>query len=138
MFRNFVIASFAAMMAFAQGNDPIAENLFPPELIMQNQGAISLSAAEKKLLTYEMVRAQTQFTEKQVQLAEAMEAMVASLKEPRADEATVMRNLDRVLGFEREIKRAQITLLVRLKNLLTPDQQAQLQRLRGKSGGKQE
>ncbi|MCU1273031.1 MAG: hypothetical protein JWO48_462, partial [Bryobacterales bacterium] len=31
---------------------------------------------------------------------------------------------------EREIKRTQISLLVRIKNKLSPDQQAQLQRLR--------
>jgi Spy/CpxP family protein refolding chaperone len=41
-----------------------------------------------------------------------------------------MSQLDKVLNSEREIKRTQISLLIRIKNKLTPEQQAQLQKLR--------
>ncbi len=61
-----------------------------------------------------------------------MEALVALLKQSSADESQVMSQLDKVLSSEREIKRTQISLLVRIKNKLTPDQQAHLQRLRAK------
>jgi hypothetical protein len=64
--------------------------------------------------------------------------MVADLKQAKIDKAAALRDLDRVLALERAIKRTQIGLLVRLKNLLTADQQAQLQRLRARPGGKQE
>jgi hypothetical protein len=37
-----------------------------------------------------------------------------------------------VLSLEREVKRAQITLLVHIKNKLTPEQQAKLEGLRGR------
>jgi Spy/CpxP family protein refolding chaperone len=40
------------------------------------------------------------------------------------------------LATEREIKRAQVTLLVRIKNKLTPEQQAKLVEIRSKSGNK--
>jgi hypothetical protein len=39
-------------------------------------------------------------------------------------------------SVEREIKRAQVTLLVRIKNKLTPEQQAKLVEIRSKSGNK--
>jgi hypothetical protein len=34
----------------------------------------------------------------------------------------VLERADKVMSLEREIKRAQLTLLIRLKNLLTPEQ----------------
>ena len=38
------------------------------------------------------------------------------------------------MATKREIKRAQVTLLVRIKNKLTPEQQAKLVEIRNKSG----
>jgi hypothetical protein len=52
------------------------------------------------------------------------------VKQSPADESQVMGQLDKVLNSEREIKRTQIGLLVRIKNKLTLDQQAHLQKLR--------
>jgi hypothetical protein len=40
------------------------------------------------------------------------------------------------LTIEREIKRAQAALLVRIKNKLTPEQQAKLEEIRSKSAAK--
>jgi Spy/CpxP family protein refolding chaperone len=62
-----------------------------------------------------------------------MEGLVSLLKERSADESQVMNQLDKVLTSEREIKRTQIALLVRIKNKLTPDQQTRLQKLRAES-----
>jgi len=58
-----------------------------------------------------------------------MEGLVGLLKQPKADEAQVVAQLDKVLASEREIKRAQIALLVRIKNNLTAEQQHRLQTL---------
>ena len=112
------------------GPDPIAENLFPPELVMAHQKAIDLSDAQKIYIRGELLKAQARFTELQWQLQDAMEALVSLLKQFPAEESQVMGQLDKVLNSEREIKRTQITLLVRIKNKLTPDQQAHLQKLR--------
>jgi Spy/CpxP family protein refolding chaperone len=112
------------------GPDPLTENLFPPELVMAHQKAIDLSDAQKAYIRAELLKAQTRFTELQWQLQDAMEALVLLLKQSAADESQVMSQLDKVLSSEREIKRTQISLLVRIKNKLTPDQQARLQRLR--------
>jgi Spy/CpxP family protein refolding chaperone len=112
------------------GPDPLTENLYPPELVMAHQKAIDLSDAQKAYIRGELLKAQTRFTELQWQLQDSMEALVSLLKQSPADEAQVMSQLDKVLTSEREIKRTQIGLLVRIKNKLTPDQQAQLQRLR--------
>jgi Spy/CpxP family protein refolding chaperone len=61
-----------------------------------------------------------------------MEKLVAQVKQPRVDEQQALAQLEKVLATEREIKRQQVTLLVRIKNKLTPEQQAKLSELRTK------
>ena len=123
----------AAQQPQPPGPDPVTENLFPPELVMAHQKAIDLSDAQKAYIRGELLKAQTRFTELQWQLQDAMEALVSLLKQSPADESQVISQLDKVLSSEREIKRTQIGLLVRIKNKLTPDQQAHLQRLRAEA-----
>jgi Spy/CpxP family protein refolding chaperone len=116
-----------------RNRDPIIENLFPPDLVMVHQQAIGLDEAQKNFVRSEILKAQTRFTELQWQLRDAMEPLVALLKQQPVDEAQVMVQLDKVLGAEREIKRAQIVLMIRIKNKLRPEQQARLQQLRAES-----
>lgn len=97
---------------------------------MAHQQEIGLSAEQKTYLRQEIVKAQSRFTELQWQLQDEMETLVSLLKQTPADEAQVMAQLDKVLAAEREIKRAQMGLMVRIKNKLTPEQQARLRELR--------
>jgi hypothetical protein len=69
-----------------------------------------------------------------------MQALVSLLKQTPVEETGVMSQLDKVLTSEREIKPTQIGLLVRIKNLLvriknklSPEQQARLQKWRAES-----
>ncbi len=112
--------------------DPIGQSFFAPELVMQHQEAIGLSAEQKDYLKTEIRQAQLKFTEWQWKLQDEMEKMVALVKQPRADEQQVLAQLEKVLAAERDIKREQVTLLVRIKNKLTPEQQGKLLELRGK------
>jgi Spy/CpxP family protein refolding chaperone len=113
--------------------DPLTNLMFPPELVMARQNAIGLSDAQKTYLRAEVLKAQTRFTELQWQLQDAMEGLIGLLKQSKADEAQVAAQLDKVLASEREIKRAQISLLVRIKNNLTEEQQHRLQALRAET-----
>ncbi len=117
-------------------HDPVGENLFAPDLIMQNQQGIGLDTSQKTYIRGELTKAQGRFTELQWQLQDNMESLGALLKQEQADEQQVLAQLDKVLNAEREIKRAQLTLMVRLKNKLTPEQQAKLRTIRQQSGGK--
>ena len=112
--------------------DPIGENLFPPELVMQYQQAIGLSEEQRNLIKAEVQKAQAHFTDLQWQLQSETETMASLLRAPRADEQQVLAQLDKILNLEREIKRTQITLVVRIKNSLTPEQQARLRELKNR------
>ena len=114
------------------GPDPFGGSFFPPELVIQNQQAIGLSDEQKTYFRTEIRDAQLKFTDLQWKLQDEVEKMVSLVKQPHVDEQQVMGQLDKVLTAEREIKRAQITLLVHIKNKLTPDQQAKLDDIRSK------
>jgi Spy/CpxP family protein refolding chaperone len=129
---SLLFASVAAGAQQPPGQDPIAENLFPPDQVLANQKAIGLDDAQRSYVRAEVLKAQTRFTELQFQLQDAMESLVALLKQNPVDEAQVMAQLEKVLNAEREVKRTQIALMVRIKNKLTPEQQSRLRQLRGK------
>jgi Spy/CpxP family protein refolding chaperone len=104
--------------------DPFAGNLFPPELIMQNQAGLSLTEQQRSAMMAEIQRTQNQAASVQWRLQANMERLGAIMHQPKIDEGQALVQLDSVLALEREMKRAQITLLVRLKNQLTAEQQA--------------
>lgn len=116
--------------------DPIGQNFFPPELVMQNQEAIGLNEEQKTYLKTEIRQAQMKFTEWQWKLQDEMEKLVSLVKQPHVEEQEALAQLEKVLTMEREIKREQVTLLVRIKNKLTQEQQAKLMQLRNKSESK--
>jgi Spy/CpxP family protein refolding chaperone len=118
------------------GEDPIGQSFFAPELVIQHQEAIGLGAEQKEYFKSEIRQAQLKFTELQWKLQDEMEKMVALAKQPHVDEQQVLAQLEKVLAAEREIKKEQITLLVRIKNKLTPEQQGKLSELRGKPQNK--
>jgi len=117
-------------------SDPFAGNLFPPELIMQHQQTIGLGEEQKNFLKAEIRNAQKQLTELQWGLQEEVEKLAGLMRQDQVDEAQALTQLDKVLGLEREIKRAHIGLLIRVKNKLTAEQQARLREIAGKATGK--
>jgi len=60
------------------------------------------------------------------------EKMGRLLKGTQVDETQVLEEVDRILALEREIKRGQISLMVRIKNTLTSAQQSKLAEIRNR------
>jgi Spy/CpxP family protein refolding chaperone len=116
--------------------DPFAGNLFPPEMIMQHQQTLGLSEDQKSFLKAELRKTQTRLTELQWDLQDEVEKLAALVKQDQVDEAQTLTQLDKVLNLEREVKRLHIGLLIRIKNKLTPEQQARLREIAGKTTGK--
>ena len=110
--------------------DPFARFLFPPELIMQHQSEIGLTDAQRTTITTAIQQAQGRFVEAQFKISGEGEKLGRLLQGVSIDEAQAVEQVDRILSLERDVKRAQVGLLVRLKNALTPQQQARLAQLR--------
>jgi Spy/CpxP family protein refolding chaperone len=117
-------------------SDPLGENLFPPELVMQHQQALGLSEEQKTFFKKKLREAQTLFTELQWRLQDEMEKMVALVKQDHVDESQTLAQLDKILNLEGDIKRMHIALLIKIKNGLTPEQQTKLREIQSKPRGR--
>ena len=107
----------------------IRECFFPPEMVMRNQKAIGLTADQQNSIRSEMQKSIPQFTELQWQQSAEEEAMQELAKTDHPDEAKILAQLDKLTTIENTMKRAQLSLMVRIKNLLTPEQQQKLRAL---------
>jgi Spy/CpxP family protein refolding chaperone len=116
----------AAAEAPPPGDDPLARHLFPPERVMGHAQEIGLDDAQRTAIRKEVQKAQSKFLDLQFDIQTEMETMVRLVKENKVDEPKVLAQLDKVLALEKEIKKTQISLLVRIKNTLTLAQQAKL------------
>jgi len=114
--------------------DPFGRFLFPPELVMRFQSDIGLQDAQRATIQTAMKDAQSKFLDTQWQLSAEGEKLAKLLQGATVDETQVLEQVDHILTLEREMKRAQITLMVRIKNALTPAQQQKLRDLRGMAG----
>ena len=115
------------------GPDDFGRNFFPPELVMQHQSEIGLQDAQRAALTSAVQQAQGKFMDLQWKLSAEGEKMGRLLQPAQVDETQVLEQVDRILVLEREMKRAHITLMVRIKNTLTAPQQAKLAEIRGRT-----
>lgn len=114
----------------AQEIDPLERYLFPPELVMQHQGALQLSTEQQEYIISQVQQAQSQFTGFQWRLQREVEDLSELLQQTSSDESRILEQLEKVLELEKQIKRTHMTLAVRIKNTLTEEQQQLLLRLR--------
>lgn len=106
------------------GLDAFARNFYPPEMIMRNQEALQLTDEQGAYFKTELRKAQMTFTELQWKLQDETEKLMKLSGASQLDEQAILAQLEKVLTAERDVKRTQLSLLVRLKNKLTPAQQA--------------
>jgi len=111
-------------------DDPIGDRLFPPDLIMAHQQDLKLDEATRKAIVTQVQDFQTAAVKLQWDLKAAGDALAQALDRPAVDEAKALALADKVMALEHDLKRAHLSLLIRLKNALTPQQQAQLRAAR--------
>ena len=112
------------------GGDPLAGYLYPPELVMAHQQEISLTEVQRLAIQVAMKTTQAKFVDLQFQMSGEVEKLQRLVQSSTVDETKVLEQLDQVLALEKEIKHAQLTLMIRIKNQLTEQQQAALAKFR--------
>jgi hypothetical protein len=115
--------------------DPLARYLYPPELVMANQQAINFTDRQRASLQQAMRETEGKLVDLQFKMMGEVENLQRLIQPSSVDEAKALDQVDRVLGVERDIKRAQLGLMLRIKNLLTDRQKAQLGALRRQGPG---
>lgn len=132
-FRPFALAFLVTVIALASSaahgdgdpgssDDPIARLLYPPEALLGHTQELGLDDAQRKAIRSKVVQAQKQFLDAQLNLQEASEELQRLLQERPVNESKALAAADQVMSLERTIKRAHLSLLIHLKNLLTPAQ----------------
>lgn len=134
-----VTCVFQLGMVVAQGGQrsPFQRFLIRPELVMKNQRELQLTDEQRTVIVKEVQQAQSKFTALQWDLQNEMEKLTALLKQETLEEETILQQLERVLEFERQVKRQQMQLAVRIRNVLDQDQLRTLRRLNMKSNAQQ-
>ena len=136
--RPFLVALAALTSALLHAqapSDPIGANLFPPDFIMANADAIHFTDEQRQAFRDTVEKAHERFSGLQQALQQEADALGKLLAEPAATEAAVLAQFDKVQDRERELKRAQLALMLGLRGRLTDDQRARLTELRAKNPG---
>ena len=127
-----LLLSVVALAQQAPEEDPIARYLYPPDVIMAHSQDLGLQEKQRIAIKNEVQKAQSTFFDLQWQAREETEKMIRLLQQSPVDEAKVLDQADRVMALERQVKRTHLSLLVRLRNLMTPEQLSRLRSLREK------
>ncbi len=109
------------------GDDPLARLFYDPELVLKHATEIGLQPAQRTTIINAIKEAQGDILDLQLQMSERAEELLKAAGGSRVDESAALGQVDKVLGLERDIKRKQMQLLIRIKNALTREQQDKLQ-----------
>ncbi len=107
-------------------SDPMLESFYAPEVVMRRREDIGLKDDQQAALKAEMDKTMPQFQQLQERLQGEMEKLTPLIKADHVDEQAVLAQSDKVTGLENEIKRLRLVMLIKVKNILTADQQAKL------------
>jgi len=110
--------------------DPFSEVFFAPELIMQNRRAIGLTDEQRDAITRVIQDLQGRAVSYQFELLDEVQTLVDVLSDEEVDIDRAMDQVEKFLDTENRVKQAQIELFIRIKNILTPEQQRILREIR--------
>ncbi len=127
------LAGFASSETPKPDEDPLARHLYAPEKILGHAEELGLSDSQRQLIRDEVHKAQSRFLDLQFEMQPESEKLVSLVREKPVPEAKVLAQVDRILALEKEIKRTHLSLLIRLKNSLTPAQLARLDEIQRES-----
>lgn len=124
------LASTAPAQSVKPGDDPLARLLFDPMLVLKFSTELGIQPAQRAAILDAIKAAQGEILDRQLQMVERQQDLVKLMESQRIDEAAALTQAERLMGLEREVKRSQLQLLIRIKNTLNERQQNQLQELR--------
>ena len=111
----------SAHAAQPQG-DVFMGKLFPPNVILEHKEQLDLSKEHFKEIRTAVVEVQAGLAEHEWDMQEAYQALMLELDKTPIDTKRVLDYVDAALLAENKVKKKQVSMLIRLKNLLTAEQ----------------
>ncbi len=118
----------------AKPDDAFARAFFDPQLVLKHSQALGLTPAQRRSILDELKATQIALAPLQADMAEPAMELAELIENTRVDEAKAMSKIDQVLRIENEVKKRQAIFVIRVKNILTPDQQVKLREIRDAEG----
>ena len=128
----FIASGVSAQGMGQQQKDVFKGKLFAPNIILERQDELGLSKEQFTAIRAAVVEAQGSVAEHEWDLREAYQRIMTDLDEMPVDEQKVLQNVEVALLAENEVKKLQVAMLIRLRNLLTDEQMEYLQSVREK------
>lgn len=121
-----LVLSSTSAMAQGQGpqKDVFKGKLFAPNIILEHQDELGLSKEQFTAIRAAVVAVQSNVAEHEWDLREAYQNVMSDLDDSPINEDKVLENVQAALLAENEVKKLQVAMLIKLRNLLT-DQQAE-------------
>ena len=113
----------------ADQKDVFKGKLFAPNIILENRDELQLSKEQFTAIRKAVVEVQAGVAEHEWDMQEAYQALMLELDKSPVDEDKVLEYAGQALQAENQVKKKQVAMLVRLKNLLTAEQIAYLERV---------
>ena len=118
------IAIFSVSTALAETpkEDVFKGKLFAPNIILEQRAQLALTKEQYTAIRAAVVEVQTGVAEHEWDMQEAYQALMLELDKTPISEAEVLKYATAALSAENQVKKKQIMMLVRLKNLLDSKQ----------------
>jgi Spy/CpxP family protein refolding chaperone len=102
----------------------------PHDVVVADAGIVIAPEQQRATITEAIKALQARVVDLRWQMQEAQERLTELLAQVSVQETAALAQVDRVLECEREIKKAHLSALVRIKNALSPEQQEKLNALK--------
>lgn len=115
-----------------QPTDVFKGKLFAPNIILENRDALRLSKEQFTAIRAAVVEVQAGVAEHEWDMQEAYQGLMLELDKAPIDEDKVLEYAGTAFLAENQVKKKQMAMLVRLKNLLTTEQIDHLETVYGR------
>ncbi len=109
-------------LADDKAKDVFKGKLFAPNVILENRDQLNLSKEQFTAIRAAVVEVQAGVAEHEWDMQEAYQALMRELDKAPVSEDKVLEYAGQALLAENQVKKKQMAMLVRLKNLLTAEQ----------------
>ncbi len=123
----FALLLLAVSVNANETRDIFKGKLFPPNVVLEYREELDLTKDQFTAIRSAVVAVQAEVAEHEWDMQEAYSRVMNLLDERPLDESLVTREVTAVLQAENKVKLAQMTMLVKIRNLLTEEQVAFLE-----------
>lgn len=130
IFLAVALFGSGAVIAAGPKEDVFKGKLFPPNIILENQAELGLTKEQFTAIKKAVVQVQSNVAEHEWDVREAYVSIMQALDAVPINEDQVLEYVGMALLAENEVKKEQVMMLIKLKNLLTQEQIAYLESVR--------